>query len=57
MPTGCSLFARPHALRRLVKAKLVLLWLGMLPGTLLLPAFLPWPSPAQSSLLLAFVLW
>nr|WP_272507164.1 DUF5687 family protein [Salinibacter ruber] len=52
-----GLFARPHALRRIVKAKLVLLWLGVLPGTLLLPAFFPWLSPAQSSLLLGFALW
>jgi len=52
-----GLFGRPHALRRVVKAKLVLLWLGILPGTLLLPAFLPWLSPAQSSLLLGFALW
>ncbi len=52
-----GLFARPHAPRRIVKATLVLLWLGILPGTLLLPAFLPWLSPAQSSLLLGFALW
>ena len=52
-----GLFARPHAPRRIVTATLVLLWLGILPGTLLLPAFLPWLSPAQSSLLLGFALW
>jgi len=52
-----GLFARPHALRRIVKAKLVLLWLGALPGILLLPVFLPWLSPAQSVLLLGFALW
>ncbi|WP_263834759.1 DUF5687 family protein [Salinibacter sp.] len=52
-----GLFARPHAPRRIVTATLILLWLGILPGTLLLPAFLPWLSPAQSSLLLGFALW
>ena len=52
-----GLFARPHASRRIVKATLVLLWMGVFPGMLLLPAFLPWLSPAQSSLLLGFALW
>jgi hypothetical protein len=52
-----GMLARPHSPRSIVWAKLILLWLGMIPGTLLLPVFLPWLSPAQSSLLLGFALW
>jgi hypothetical protein len=37
-----GLFARPHPLSNIAESKLLLLWAGLLPPSLLLPALLPW---------------
>jgi len=37
-------FARPHRLEAVVASKIVLFWTGLVPGTLLLLALLPWLS-------------
>jgi hypothetical protein len=51
-----GLFARPHAPVDIVRAKLVLLWIALLPGSLGLLVLLPWLSGAHAAFLGALLL-
>ncbi len=52
-----GLFTRPHPFSEVVTAKLALLWTGLLPGTLLLPALAPWIRPDYAVFLLGCALY
>jgi len=51
-----GLLARPHALSDIVRAKLVLLWIALLPGSLGLLVLLPWLSGSHAAFLGALLL-
>lgn len=51
-----GLFARPHPLTDIVRAKLVVLWIALLPGGLGLLALLPWLAGAHAAFLGALLL-
>ena len=46
-----GLFARPHAPSDIVRAKLTLLWIALLPGSLGLASMLPWLTPSHAAFL------
>ena len=52
-----GLLARPHSLTTLVRGKLLVLWGGLLPGTVALVGMGPWIPPRQAVFLLAMALF
>jgi hypothetical protein len=52
-----GLFTRPHSFSEVVTAKLVLLWAGLLPGSLLLPTVALWIRPESAVFLLGCTLY
>ncbi len=52
-----GLLARPHSLTDLVRGKLLVLWSGLLPGTVALVGVGPWLPPRQAVFLLAMTLF
>ncbi len=52
-----GLFTRPHSFSKVVTSKLALLWTGLLPGSLLLPALAPWIRPDYAMFLLGCTLY
>jgi hypothetical protein len=52
-----GLFARPHPLGDVMLGRTVLLWMGLVPGTLVTLGVLPWLPLSQAALLLGMVLF
>jgi hypothetical protein len=52
-----ALFAQPHLFARIVWCKLTVLWLGTIPGTLLLTGVCIWLPAPRAAFLLSTVLW
>ena len=52
-----GLFARPHPLGDVMLGRTVLLWMGLVPGTLVTIGVLPWLPLSQAALLLGMVLF
>lgn len=52
-----SLFARPHRLTTIMLSHIVVLWIGLIPGTLVTAGVLPWLSLGRAAFLLGMVLF